>query len=159
MRQPDLRLDDIADHVGEEYGPGNWITLDQRLIDEFATATGDDAWYHVDTGRARDELPDGVTIAHGLLTLSLVPKALTTVLKLHFPTRAVNYGYDRIRFPAPVQVNDRIRFVFRLNDVDAHPGGILIRLGVSAEIDGDERPALVATQLILAFDSSPLLGK
>src|SRR5881227_3991376 len=93
---------DLAQYVGKEIGVSEWMTVDQAMIDKFADATGDHQWIHVDVERARREMPGGKTIAHGYLTLSLVPRLAATLVKVDQVKRGVNYGSNRVRFTAPV---------------------------------------------------------
>src|SRR5438034_5271526 len=100
---------DLLQLVGRELGPSEWMTVDQAMIDKFADATGDHQWIHVDVERARREMPGGKTIAHGYLTLALVPRMAATLMRVTKRSRGVNYGSNKIRFIAPVQAGSRIR--------------------------------------------------
>src|SRR5438876_5651403 len=93
---------ELLQHIGRELGPSEWITLDQAMIDRFADATGDHQWIHVDVERARREMPGGKTIAHGYLTLSLVPRMAATLLGVTRRSRGINYGSNKVRFIGPV---------------------------------------------------------
>ena len=105
---------DLLQHVGETLGPSEWLTVTQEMIDKFADATGDHQWIHVDVERAKKELPGGKTIAHGYLTLSLLPRLAPTLMKVEKRRRGVNYGSNRVRFTAPVPAGARIRLKQRL---------------------------------------------
>ena len=100
---------DLLKLVGTELGPSEWMTVDQAMIDKFAEATGDHQWIHVDVERAKREMPGGKTIAHGYLTLSLVPRMAASLLEVTKRSRGINYGSNKIRFISPVQAGARIR--------------------------------------------------
>lgn len=144
-------LSDYTRYVGHEFGPGEWVLIDQKMIDDFAEATWDRNWYHVDIERARRELPEGRTIAHGLLTLSLVPALAAKIVAVKRHGRALNYGYDRVRYPVPVMVDSRIRLHMRVMSVEQAKGGTLIRKGYTMELEGGSKPALVTENLTLSY--------
>ena len=100
---------DMKQHIGEEFGVSEWVLVDQAMIDKFADATGDHQWIHVDVERARKEMPDGKTIAHGFLTLSLIPRLSTGIWKIEQRSRGVNYGLNKLRFTGTVPVDTRVR--------------------------------------------------
>src|ERR671911_2533642 len=100
---------DLAQHIGRELGPSEWMTVDQAMIDKFADATGDHQWIHVDVERAKKEMPGGKTIAHGWLTLSLVPRLASTLYRVKTRSRGLNYGVNRVRFTGMVPAESRIR--------------------------------------------------
>jgi acyl dehydratase len=137
--------------VGRELGVSEWLTVTQERIDAFAECTGDRQWIHVDVERAARESPSGGTIAHGLLTLSLLPM-LRHELGV-FPedvSQIINYGYDRIRFMAPVPAGGRIRARLELAEVEPRADGrLLIKTRNTVELEGAEKPALVADALTL----------
>jgi acyl dehydratase len=136
---------DLAQHVGRELGPSDWITVDQAMIDKFAEATGDHQWIHVDVERARREMPGGKTIAHGYLTLSLVPRLAATLMKVNKVKRGINYGSNRIRFTGTVPAGARVRLRQKLLKVEPVDGnGVRITSEVAMEVEGQQRPALVA---------------
>lgn len=136
--------------VGRPLGTSQWMTIDQARVDAFADATDDHQFVHVDPVRAA-ETPFGGTIAHGLLTLSLiVPLCLDFVPKVAGTRLLLNYGFDRVRFPAPVRVGRRIRGEAVLREaVERKPGQILMKLDVTIEIEGETKPALTAEWLSL----------
>lgn len=136
---------------GTELGVSDWFVIDQARIDSFADVTEDHQFVHVDPERARAETPFGGTIAHGLLTLSMIVRlCLEAVPEIENRRLMLNYGFDKVRFPAPVAAGKRIRARTRLADVsERKPGQILIKLEVTIEIDGEERPAVVAEWLSL----------
>jgi acyl dehydratase len=133
-------------------GFSGWILVDQAMIDAFAEATGDRQFIHIDPAAAA-QTPFGGTIAHGLLTLSLLPAMAAEVLERPAETQmSVNYGFDRVRFVAPVRSGARIRGHFALNAYDEQkPGRFQARLAVTVEIEGEEKPALAADWLTLVF--------
>lgn len=138
----------IRGAIGQTLGPSRWVTLDQARIDSFAAATEDRQWIHVDPERSRTG-PFGHTIAHGYLTLSLVTLILSELLHLEDIPMAINYGLDRVRFPAPVAVASRVRGRAALEDLTEAPLGLLLRSRVVVEIDGHQKPACVADSLTL----------
>src|SRR6478672_12603135 len=116
-------LDEVKAHVGEELGVSDWHLVTQEAIDEFARVTGDDQWIHVDVERAR-ESPFGGTIAHGYYTLSLAPKFAYSLVSYEGFAFGVNYGCNRVRFPAPMPVGERVRMRMILAKVEEIPGGV-----------------------------------
>src|SRR5258706_3946693 len=100
---------DLKEHIGRELGPSDWMTVNQAMIDKFAEATGDHQWIHVDVERAKHEMPGGKTIAHGYLTLSMVPRLAATLVKVEKRRRGVNYGSNKVRFTNVVPAGSRIR--------------------------------------------------
>ena len=140
----------IRDFLGKEIGVSDWITMDQGRIDQFADCTGDHQWIHVDVERAKTG-PFGATIAHGFLTLSLIPK-MSSFVWAEKPgiSAAFNYGLNKVRFAAPVKSGARIRDRVTLAALeDRDNGGILVTMEHKVEIDGEDKPALIATTLAL----------
>ena len=136
---------DLLTHVGRELGPSEWFTVEQAQIDKFAEATGDHQWIHVDVERAKREMPGGKTIAHGYLTLSLVPRMAATLLKVEKRKRGINYGSNKVRFTNTVPAGARIRLHQRIANVEeVSGGGVRITSEMKVEIEGQERPALIA---------------
>ncbi|HSE93107.1 MAG TPA: MaoC family dehydratase [Methylomirabilota bacterium] len=136
---------DLLSHVGREFGPSEWMTVDQAMIDKFADATGDHQWIHVDVERAKREMPGGKTIAHGYLTLSLVPRLAATLVKVNKVTHGVNYGSNRVRFTATVPAGSRVRLRLKIAKVEPVEGnGVRVTNEVTMEVEGQDRPALVA---------------
>ncbi|MES2262798.1 MAG: MaoC family dehydratase [Pseudomonadota bacterium] len=145
--------DDFMNRVGQQLGASDWITLEQRRVDLFAEATGDHQWIHVDPVRAA-EGPFGACIAHGYLSLSLVNLFLPQVVTVENMTMGVNYGCERVRFPAPLRVGKRVRGVCELVRAEAMPGnGVQATVRVSLEIDGEPKPACVADTISRYFFS------
>lgn len=139
-------IDELRAAVGTELGRSDWITVDQHRIGLFADATEDHQWIHVDEQKATDG-PFGTTIAHGFLTLSLLPELIAQVYHVDGVRMGVNYGLNRVRFTAPVPVNSRVRGVVELLEVGDVPGGAQVTTKVTVEIEGSPRPALVAEWL------------
>jgi acyl dehydratase len=143
---------DMKAYIGKQIGTSDWVTVDQAMIDKFADATGDHQWIHVDVERAKREMPDGRTIAHGFLTLSLLAGLAHQVYEIHKRSRGINYGSNRVRFTAPVQVGSRVRLLQTLKNVEDIEGGARMTFESTVEIEGGTRPALVAEMLNLAYD-------
>lgn len=140
-------VDDLRAAVGTTIGSSDWQTIDQDQIQLFADATGDQQWIHVDAEKAKDG-PFGGTIAHGFLTLSLLPQLLWQIYKIDGVKMGVNYGLNKVRFTSPVPVGSKVRGTVELADVsDAAGGAVQITNTVTVEIEGAERPALVAEWL------------
>ncbi len=128
-------------------GISDWLTIDQALIDRFAEATGDRQWIHVDPERAAREMPDGRTIAHGYLTLSLTPQLLDGAWAVHNERQSLNYGLEKVRFVSPVPSGSRVRMRTVLGAASPWRDGVKIELNCSIEIEGSERPAVAFTQI------------
>ncbi len=143
-------LADMQDFVGQSIGTSDWLTVDQARIDLFAQATGDFQWIHVDPVRAADG-PFGATVAHGFLTLSLVPILFETGFAIEDVRMGVNYGLNRVRFTAPVRVNSRLRGQFRLLDYTPIEGGAQLLTEVTIEMEGSTKPACVAESISRRF--------
>lgn len=134
---------DLKNAIGKQLGVSDWLEIDQQRIDKFADATGDHQWIHVDPARAKNG-PFGATIAHGYLTQSLVNYFLPQIVEVHGISMGVNYGANRIRFPAPVRVGSRIRGSAELLGVEeTKDGGVQATIRVTVEIEGSERPGCV----------------
>ncbi len=129
--------------VGSEIGVSDWITIEQSRIDQFAAVTGDDQWIHVDPKRAASGM-FGSTVAHGFLTLSLLPFFIRSSHKVLGPRMSVNYGLNRVRFPAPVPVNCRLRAHFKLLSYEDIEGGVQLITEVTVEREGESKPVCVA---------------
>lgn len=141
---------DLLGAVGNHLGHSNWLTMEQSRIDQFADATEDHQWIHVDVERAAKG-PFGATIAHGYLTLSLVSHFVTQIMEVRGFEFAVNYGTEKVRFPAPVRVGARIRGGAEVVSVDEAKGGILSVVRVTVEVEGEDRPACIADTVSLYF--------
>ena len=142
---------DLAQYVGKPLGSSDWLLIDQARIDAFAEVSGDNNWIHVDVERARRELPGGRTIAHGLLTLSLVTHLGSTICRVRQRSRGINYGSNKVRFTAPVQEGARIRLHRTLENYELVEGGARLTFGNRIEIEGAERPAMVAETVSVMY--------
>ena len=144
-------LENIVAQVGQELGVSDWLIVDQERINQFADCTGDHQWIHVDVERAKRESPFGTTIAHGYLTLSLLPLLQGSAGIMPIGAKAaINYGLDKARFIAPVPAGARIRDRIVLTAVDDKGGGrILLTTRHTVEIEGQEKPALIADTLTM----------
>ncbi|HEY7490379.1 MAG TPA: MaoC family dehydratase [Candidatus Tectomicrobia bacterium] len=137
-------LEELKTYVGKEIGVSNWCEVTQAMINTFADATGDHQWIHVDVERAQKESPYGGPIAHGFLTLSLTPKLVWDVYKVDGVKMGVNYGVNRVRFPAPVPAGSRIRARVKLLELQEIEGGAQAVTQVTFEHEGHEKPVCVA---------------
>ena len=149
-------LADLERARGERVGESAWLTVTQELVDEFARITNDCQWIHVDPERARRESPLGTTIAHGFLTLSLLSSMIEECVAFPTARMAFNYGFDRVRFVAPVPVGARIRGTFVLEDVRAIENGADMTWRVEVEIGDAPKPALAAlwlTRVVFAAEA------
>ena len=133
-------------------GTSDWVTVDQAMIDRFADATGDHQWIHVDIERAKKEMPGGKTIAHGWLTLSLVPRLASTIYHVKNRSRGINYGANRVRFTGPVPAGSRIRLRLTIKDVEKVEGGVRVTNEGVMEIEGGSRPVLVSETIGMVYD-------
>ena len=140
-------IDGLRAAVGEHLGHSAYKTVTQADIDTFAALTGDSQWIHTDPERAA-EGPFGGTIAHGLLTLSLGPRLVNDIFRIEGMRMGVNYGYDRIRFPAPVSVDSKIRVGAVLEAVEDVPSGVQVRMAFTWELEDGGKPACVAAMLL-----------
>jgi acyl dehydratase len=132
--------------VGKPLGPGQWVEVTQARIDQFADATGDHQWIHVDIERAKSG-PFGRTIAHGLLTLSMIGVLCEQVFRFDGYKMGVNYGYDRIRFPAPVRVGSKLRVAAKVLSFEMLPTAVQTVMELTVEIEGSVKPACVAQMI------------
>jgi acyl dehydratase len=143
---------DLKGLIGQTTGTSDWYTVDQAIIDKFAEATGDHQWIHVDVERAKKEMPGGKTIAHGYLTLSLIPRLAATLLKVEKRSRGINYGLNKVRFTSPVPAGARVRLTQKIKAVDdIEGGGVRITSEMTLEVEGSKRPAVVAETLGLSY--------
>jgi acyl dehydratase len=137
-------LDELRTYVGKEIGVSNWCEVSQEMINAFADATGDHQWIHVDVARAKQESPYGGPIAHGFLTLSLTPKLMWEVYKVDGVKMGVNYGVNKVRFPAPVPAGSRVRAHVKLLELQEIEGGAQAITQVTFEREGNDKPVCVA---------------
>jgi acyl dehydratase len=143
-------LDEVKSYVGNELGVSEWLLVTQETIDEFARVTGDDQWIHVDVERAKQS-PFGGTIAHGYYTLSLAPRFSYDMFSFEGFAFGVNYGCNRVRFPAPLPVGDRVRMRAKLVSVEDVPGGAQIVTELTFEREGGGKPVCVAETLARVY--------
>jgi acyl dehydratase len=139
-------LDEVNAYVGKELGVSDWLDVTQEKINEFAEVTGDDQWIHIDVERAKQS-PFGGTIAHGYFTLSLAPRFSYDMFSFEGFAFGINYGLNRLRFPAPMPVGGKVRMRAKLLSVEEIPGGAQIATELTFERDGGEKPVCVAESL------------
>jgi acyl dehydratase len=143
-------LEEVKAHVGKELGVSDWRAVTQQEIDEFAQVTGDDQWIHVDVERAK-QTPFGGTIAHGYFTLSLAPRFSYDMYTFEGFAFALNYGLNRLRFPAPLPVGSKVRMRAKLAALDEIPGGAQLTTELTFEREGSEKPVCVAETLTRVY--------
>ena len=143
-------LDELKAAEGDELGTSDWHEVTQQAIDAFADVTGDHQWIHVDVERAK-ETPFGGTIAHGYYTLSLAPMFMERIFALEGFAFAVNYGLDKVRFPAPVPVGSRVRMRAKLAKLEEVPGGAQMTVEATFEVEGGSKPVCVAETLARVY--------
>ena len=144
-------IDDAKALEGEEVGLSDWVVIDQNRIDQFAEATGDYQWIHVDTERAAHEMPDGRTIAHGYLTLALIPALTGKFVRFENVARAINFGANKVRFYTPVHAGARVRARATVLNARRRAGALLLTSEIRIEVDGERKPACVAETLGMYF--------
>ncbi len=143
-------IDALTELVGQELGTSNWMEIDQERVNQFADATDDHQWIHVDIERAKKESPFGGPVAHGFLTLSLLPPLKADVFKVEGVTTRVNYGLNKVRFVAPVLVGSRVRARITLKSIEPRgEGRYMVCNDISIEIEGQDKPACLAEGLTL----------
>jgi acyl dehydratase len=138
--------------VGQPLGHSDWLDVSQERINLFAEATGDHQWIHIDVARAKTAMPGGTTIAHGYLTVSLLPVLSSSVYRIINRSRSVNYGSNKVRFTSPVPAGSRVRAALKLKASEVVEGGRRLVIEATVEIEGKERPALVAETITVAYD-------
>jgi acyl dehydratase len=141
-------FDEVSAAAGEELGTSEWLEIDQERVNAFADATGDHQWIHVDVDRAKSG-PFGGTIAHGYLTLSLIPQFGAQIFSLETPGAKLNYGVNKVRFPSPVKVGSKVRATASLAEVTDIPAGKQLVTKFVLEIEGSDKPACVAETVVL----------
>jgi acyl dehydratase len=152
MARVEIRdLEELRRQIGREVAVSEWLAVTQERIDLFAEATGDHQWIHLDRARAARESPFGGTIAHGFLTLSLLPRLAADTLVLPETKLVVNYGLNRVRFPSPVRAGQRIRARFSPSAIEDVPGGVQLTWTVTIEAEGSDKPACVAESVSRRF--------
>ena len=140
-------IEDAKALVGEEVGLSDWTVIDQHRVDQFAEATSDHQWIHVDTERAARELPDGKTIAHGYLTIALIPALTGDFVHVENLARAVNFGLNKVRFYSPIPVGSRLRGRATILQARQRAGALILTSQVRIEVEGQKKPACVAETL------------
>ena len=157
MNETEHLLEELRQNFGREIAIGDWLVIDQPRIDAFAAATGDTQWIHIDPVRAQQDSPYGTTVAHGFLTLALLPLLTGSnspdYLRRHFPGMRlrVNYGLNRLRFPAPVKCGARIRARTVLREASLLDKGLEVTYLFTVDIEGHAKPALVAEQVVRVY--------
>ena len=142
---------ELTGHLGQMIGTSEWVTIDQAMINAFADATGDHQWIHIDVERAKRDIPGGKTIAHGFLTLSLLPRLSQSVLSIRHRTHTLNYGSNRVRFTAPVPSGSRVRLHVKLLSAEPVPKGLRFTFENTIEIEGSDKPALIAETIQVTY--------
>jgi len=136
---------------GVEVGLSDWVVIDQNRIDQFAEATGDYQWIHVDTDRASKEMPDGRTIAHGYLTLALIPSLTDDFVEIRNLKHAINFGANKVRFYTPVRAGDRVRARATVIQTRRRAGALLVNSETRIEVENERKPACIAETLAMYF--------
>ena len=138
-------IEGVQGLVGKHLGHSDWVTITQEQVNRFADATGDHQWIHVDPERAKKESPFGGPIAHGYLTLSLIPSLLPQIVEISGFRMGVNYGTEKVRFPSPVPVGSRVRAGATLAAATPFEGCVAMNMDVTVEVEGASKPSMVAT--------------
>ena len=146
-----IKYAEMAKHIGEEMGVSEWVTVDQARVNKFADATGDHQWIHIDVERAKRELPTKGTIAHGYLTLSLIPFLASKISRIDGVSRGINYGSNKVRFTNMVPTGAHVRARQKLLSAEPKGGGLQLTNEVTIEIEGQDRPACVAETISLVY--------
>lgn len=144
-----IDFNDLPKHVGQEVGVSDWLQITQDRVNKFADATGDHQWIHVDVERATKEM--GGPIAHGYLTLSLIPYLSAGLLPVKGVARGINYGSDKVRFTNMVRIGKRVRLRQKLLSVEPKSGGLQLKSQYTIEIEGEDRPACVAEAITVLY--------
>lgn len=146
-----ITYDELKSLAGQEIGVSDWTLIDQARIDKFAEATGDRQWIHTDVERAAKEMPGGKTIAHGYLTVSLIPMIIGQIMQIPNVRRIINYGSDKVRFLNAVRVGSRVRGRQRILRVEPRGGGLLVINEITIEIEGETKPACIAETISIVY--------
>jgi acyl dehydratase len=144
-------VEELQTLVGQEVAQSDWIAVTQEQVNQFAEATGDHQWIHVDVERSKRELPYGGTVAHGFLTLALLPQLLGQSVSLGDARMLLNYGLNRVRFPAPLPVGAQVRALIVLQSMEAIPGGAQVVWEITIESDRSEKPVCVAEFIVRRY--------
>lgn len=146
-----INYSDLNKYVGQELGVSEWVQIDQDRVNKFADATGDHQWIHIDVERAKRELPTKGTIAHGYLTLSLIPFLASKISRVDGVTRGINYGSNKVRFTNMVPVGARVRARSKLLSTEPKGPGTQMINEITIEIEGQDRPACVAETISIIY--------
>ena len=146
-----VKYAELEQHAGQEMGHSEWVTIDQDRVNKFADATGDHQWIHLDVERAKRELPTKGTIAHGYLTVSLIPWLGAQIMRVDGATRGINYGSNKVRFTSMVPVGSKVRAKLKLLGVEAKGPGKQLTSEYTIEIEGQDRPACVAETIGIVY--------
>ena len=146
-----VAYEDLPGLTGKEVGVSDWVTLDQAKVNQFADATGDHQWIHVDVERAKREMATGGTIVHGYFTLSLIPKFMYELLEITGISQMINYGANKVRFTNMVPTGSRVRGRLKVTSVEKKPKATTMNYEMVLEIEGQERPACIAEVIMMAF--------
>ncbi len=147
----EVSFDDLPGLVGQEIGVSDWFSVSQERINQFAEATGDHQWIHIDADRAAKELPGGTTIAHGFLTLSLIPMLGAQIMRITGVSRGINYGCNKVRFTNMVPTGSNVRARQKLMSAEARGGGMQLISEFTIEIEGADRPACIAESITIVY--------
>ncbi|OWW19351.1 MaoC family dehydratase [Noviherbaspirillum denitrificans] len=145
-------VQELRELVGQEVAVTDWFTVNQERVNQFAEATGDHQWIHLDVERSKKESPYGTTIAHGFLTLSLLPMIVQSAISMPEAKLSVNYGLNKVRFPAPVPVGSKVRGRMTLKDVEDIEGGVQVSWLVTMEREGGDKPVCVAESIVRRYE-------
>lgn len=143
--------DELEAEVGKEVSVSSWVAIDQQRVNQFAAATEDPQWIHVDVERAKKESPFGGTVAHGFLTLSLLPRFFEEQVDLPFGRMSINYGLNKVRFPSPMKVGGRVRGRFALLAIERHPDCVQSTWKMTVEQEGSDKPVCVAESVLRRY--------
>lgn len=143
---------ELRELVGQEIAVTEWFTVNQERVNQFAEATGDHQWIHLDIERSKKESPYGTTIAHGFLTLSLLPMIMQSAVSMPEAKLSVNYGLNKVRFPAPVPVGSKVRGRLAVKDVEDIEGGVQVTWAVTIEREGGDKPVCVAESIARRYE-------
>jgi acyl dehydratase len=146
-----VKFAELENYIGQEIGHSEWITIDQDRVNKFADATGDHQWIHIDVERAKRELPTKGTIAHGYLTVSLIPWLGAQIMKVDGVSRGINYGSNKVRFTNMVPVGSKVRAKLKMLSVEPKGGGKQLTSEYTIEIQGQDRPACVAETIGIVY--------
>ena len=146
-----VSFDELPKLAGQDMGTSDWVLIDQDRINKFADATGDHQWIHVDVERAKTQMPGGKTIAHGYLTLSLIPMLGAQIMSITGVSRGINYGSNKVRFTNMVPVGSRVRAKQKLLAAEPKAGGLQLTNEMTIEIEGQDRPACIAETISLVY--------